>query len=82
MSSITAPNGELRISKKDSKRWDHVEGKENPDPVDWSGGIFELARAVRENRQPANSARLALHTLEALLAINEAASSGTTVHLR
>jgi len=82
--SMMAFRGELRISKKDSSAWDFVEGEQSAQPgsgVDWSEGIFELAAAVREKRTPANSAELALHTLEVLLAINRAAASGESVYL-
>ena len=84
LSSITAANGELKISKKDSGKWDFVEGEPGPyeaSGVDWSGGIVELADAVREKREPANSARLALETLEVLLAMEKAAAERTTVKL-
>ena len=39
--------------------------------VDWSTGIMELARAVRENRQPRCSGRLAMHVLQVILAAEE-----------
>jgi len=84
LSSLTAARGELRISNKDSTAWDHVEGDPGPyaaSGVDWSDGIVELARSVAEGREPANSAELALHTLEVLLAVNEAAKTGDTLKL-
>ncbi|MBN2287693.1 MAG: Gfo/Idh/MocA family oxidoreductase [Candidatus Glassbacteria bacterium] len=84
LSSMMDARGELKVSNKDSARWDHVEGDGGPKPgsgVDWAGGIFELAAAVRQHRQPANSAALALHTLEVLLAVEKAAGSGETVSL-
>lgn len=84
LSSMMDACGKLRISNKDSAEWDHTEGDDSPKPgsgVDWAGGIFELAAAVREKRRPANSAELALHTLEVLLAVNEAAGSGKTIYL-
>lgn len=84
LESIMAAKGELRVSEKDSPKWDHVEGTPGPWPasgVDWAGGIFELAGAVREGRPPANSAELALETLRVLFAINSAASNGLTVRL-
>jgi len=84
LSSLTAARGELRISNKDSTAWDHVEGDPGPyaaSGVDWSAGIVELARSVAENREPANSAELALHTLEVLLAVDEAAKTGGTLKL-
>ncbi len=85
LSSMLAARGELRIANKDSTGWEHVEGDPSPQPasgVDWSGGIYELAAAVRENRQPENSADLAFRTLDILLAINEAARTGSTVYFK
>jgi len=84
LASMFAAEGELRISDRDSSQWDQVEGTPGPWPasgVDWSGGIVELARAVRGKREPADSARLALETLEVLFAINRAGASGRTVSL-
>ena len=84
LSSLTAGRGKLRISNKDSTLWDHIEGDPGPyaaSGVDWSEGIVELARAVAENREPANSAELALHTLEVCLAVDEAAKTGGTLKL-
>lgn len=84
LASIFAAGGELRLSNRDSSQWDETSGAPGPWPasgVDWSGGVMELARAVREGREPANSARLALDTLEVLFAINRAGSSGQTVCL-
>jgi len=85
LSSVTAARGELRISNKDSAAWNHIEGDPGPYPasgVDWSEGIFELARSVGQGREPANSAQLAFHTLEVLLAVNEAAKTGGTLKLQ
>ena len=84
LASLTAARGELRISNKDSAAWDHVEGEPGPyqaSGVDWSDGIAELARSVAQGREPANSAQLAFHTLEVLLAVNEAARTGGTLRL-
>jgi predicted dehydrogenase len=84
LSAIMDARGELRISNKDSDQWDHTEGDPGDKPasgVDWAAGIFELAAAVRENRDPANSAVLALHTLEVLLAVEEAAGTGKAISL-
>jgi predicted dehydrogenase len=85
LSSMFAGQGELRIAGRDSPGWDHVEGDPSPQPasgVDWGGGIYELAAAVRENRQPENSADLAFRTLDILLAINEAARTDSTVYFK
>jgi len=84
LGSVMAANAELKISERDSAQWDSVEGSTGPfeaSGVDWSGGIVELANSVRQGRQPANSAELAIDTLEVLLAIEQAAESGTTVKL-
>ncbi len=84
LGSVMAANGELKISEKDSARWDSVEGAPGPfeaSGVDWSGGIVELAGSVRQRRQPSNSAGLALDTLAVLLAIERAAQNGGTVKL-
>jgi hypothetical protein len=42
----------------------------------------ELAGAVREKREPANSAQLALDTLEVMLAVEQAAEKNSTVKIR
>ena len=84
LGSMMAFGGELKVSRKDSSRWDHVEGLTGPfeaSGVDWSAGIFELARAVAERREPANSSELAIQTLEVLLAVERAASTGGTITL-
>ncbi len=84
LGSVMAAAGELKISERDSARWDSVEGSPGPfeaSGVDWSGGIVELADSVRESRTPANSAALALNTLEVLLAIEQAAENGTSIRL-
>ncbi|MFH1068935.1 MAG: Gfo/Idh/MocA family oxidoreductase [Candidatus Glassbacteria bacterium] len=84
LGSMMAFAGELKISRRDSSQWDHVEGSPGPfeaSGVDWSAGIFELARSAAERRQPANSAELAVQTLEVLLAVERAAKTGGTVEL-
>ncbi|OGF98934.1 MAG: hypothetical protein A3F83_04340 [Candidatus Glassbacteria bacterium RIFCSPLOWO2_12_FULL_58_11] len=84
LSSIMAFRGELQLSNRDSNKWNHTEGDSRPQSasgVDWSEGIAELARAASEGRKPANSAGLALHTLEVCLALEEAGRSGGTVNL-
>lgn len=81
LASFMNPRGELRLATADSPDWSEVHDQDSSEPIDWSGGIFELARAVREGREPANSAALARRTLEVLLAITEAAKWGATVRL-
>ncbi|MBW7997275.1 MAG: Gfo/Idh/MocA family oxidoreductase [Candidatus Glassbacteria bacterium] len=84
LGSVMAARGELKISEKDSAKWDVVVGEPGPfeaSGVDWSGGIMELASAVGGNREPLNSARLALETLEVLLAIERAATERCVVKL-
>ena len=84
LESAMASNGKLKISEKDSGQWDIVQGDDGPfeaSGVDWSGGIVELAEAVRNRREPANSALLALDTLEVLLALERSGRERTTIRL-
>jgi len=76
VSDISDSNGQICISKKTSKEWDHTEGDPSTkyaSGVDWSLGIFELARAVRKNQSPVHSAKLAYKVLAVMLAIKQAA---------
>lgn len=71
VSALMDFNAQIKLSNKDAGKWEVVEGDPSPKPasgVDWSTGIMELAAAVRENRQPANSGEMALHVLQVLLA--------------
>lgn len=76
-------HGELTLSRPGGQ-WELIDGDRSPKPmsgVDWSAGIMELAAAVREDRQAANSGRLAMHVLETLVAIERAASSNTEIEM-
>lgn len=82
LSSFFEPDGLLKVSNKDSDKWDEIEGREKPSEVDWAGGIYELARSLREGRKALNSDELAFHTLQVLLAINKAADRGIKVEIQ
>ena len=72
-------NAEMTIAHGNSHDWVEREGDPSAKPangVDWSAGVYELARAVRERRAPANSASLGLRVLQTVFAIEEAARSG------
>jgi predicted dehydrogenase len=82
ISAVMDGHGELRMSRKDAANWETREGDPSPKPasgVDWATGIFELAASVRENRAPANSGAMALHVLQVLLAIQQAAVEGREI---
>ena len=68
----------------DSTLWRY--GQEEPETVPATGstwgrgtGVVELARAIREGRPERASGAVALHVLDVLLAVRDAAESGTAV---
>jgi predicted dehydrogenase len=76
---VSGFDGPTRVFDQGASDWRHVDavGAHRERGV----GVLEMARAVRSGTAPRASGRLALHVLEAMLAVEESVATGRPVRL-
>jgi predicted dehydrogenase len=79
---VSGFDGATRVLAGDDRETDWVEIPPPGAHRERGVGVLEMARAIREGREPRASGRLALHALEVMLAIEESIESGLPVRIR
>jgi predicted dehydrogenase len=79
---VSGFDGATRVLAGDDREVDWVEVPPPGAHRERGVGVLEMARAIREGREPRAGGRLALHALEVMLAIEESIESGLPVRIR